>query len=71
MFSRFANGDADFDDCGHVTHENDWTIEGYMIEDDEGFLQWNAQQSMENNYPEENNEYGYIDDYYCMYCVIQ
>jgi hypothetical protein len=39
-----------------------------MIEDDEGFLQWNAQQAMENNYPEENNEYGYIDDYYCIYC---
>jgi hypothetical protein len=42
-------------------HENDWTTEGYMIQDDEGFLQWNAQQAMENNYPE-----AYVDDYHCI-----
>jgi hypothetical protein len=68
VFSRFANDNADFEDRGHVTHENDWTIEGYMIETDEGTQQWNDQQAMANNYPEENNIFGYVDDYHCRYC---
>jgi hypothetical protein len=68
-YSRFANDDADFEDRGHLGHESDWKIDGFIIETDEGIQQWEDQQEIATSNPEDFTRlYGYVDDYLCRHC---
>jgi hypothetical protein len=58
VYSGFTSYEADFEEDGHVMHENDLTIEGYMIEDEIN----------EANVITGDPLTGYIDDCCCIYC---
>ena len=66
-YSRFANDDADFEDRGHLGHESDWKIDGFIIETDEGIQQWEDQQEIATSNPEDLTSI-HVDDYLCRHC---